>query len=117
LILKLRGFYTNTPEYKKVYQKSSFDNWQVAINTLESWNVLLPNVVVLYRELAEIRNQKAIHFNPETDENDREPSLKTIHLLSEIIQTQFGAFGPNLGLFTIYLVKHSFAKTLRQYRL
>lgn len=37
LVLILRHDYRHTPEYKNVYRKDSFDNWDVPINTLESW--------------------------------------------------------------------------------
>lgn len=44
LILLLREDYKDTPEYKQVYRKHSFDNWKLATNTLLAWNVLLPDV-------------------------------------------------------------------------
>jgi hypothetical protein len=44
--------------------------------------------------LSKIRNQKAIHFNPETDENDYTYALEAIQLLNQIISQQFSAFGP-----------------------
>ncbi len=94
LILKLRNFFRNTPEYKKVSGKQSFDNWTLAIETLNAWEVLLPEVVVAYRQLAEIRNQKAIHFNPEAETGDRQFALEAIRTLSEIIRRQFSGFGP-----------------------
>jgi hypothetical protein len=94
LILRLKEFYKSSPEYKKVYNKKSFTDWDLAIDTLEAWSVLLPDVATTYRQLAQIRHQKAIHFNPETEENDREIALEAIKTLSEIISTQFSAFGP-----------------------
>jgi hypothetical protein len=78
---------------QRVYDKESFDNWDLALNTLEAWGVLLPEVVSLYKNLAAIRNQKAIHFNPETDMNDRSYALEAIHILRDIIQRQFSGFG------------------------
>jgi hypothetical protein len=42
LILDLRNFYKNTPEYKDVYRKDSFDNWKIPIDTLSAWGVLQP---------------------------------------------------------------------------
>jgi hypothetical protein len=92
LVLHLRDDFRSTPEYKKIYRKDSFDNWDLAINTLESWEMLLPNVVTAFRELKEIRNQ-SLHFNPETDSNDREFALSAIKKLYEIISGQFIAFG------------------------
>jgi hypothetical protein len=92
LLLRLRGFYKSTPQYKNVYRKSSFDNWQLAIDTLEAWGVLLPEAVTHYKLLAGIRN-RAIHFNPDTDHNDRELALEAIKTLSRIINEQFTVFG------------------------
>lgn len=92
LLLTLRDSYRHTPEYKTVYRKSSFDDWNVAIKTLESWKILLPEAVSDYWKLARLRN-RVIHFNPETDHNDRELALDAIQTLSRIVNTQFTAFG------------------------
>lgn len=59
-----------------MYRKNSFDNWDLAINTLESWNVLLPEAVATFRELKTVRNH-SIHFNPETDKNYKEAALNS----------------------------------------
>ncbi len=92
LILLLRDYYKETKEYKKIFRKSSFDNWKLTIDTLESWNILLPQAVKKFRELHEKRNF-AVHFNPETDDNDKEMALDAIHLIQDIISIQFSAFG------------------------
>jgi hypothetical protein len=92
LLLSLRDYYRSTAEYKNVYRNSSFDNWQLAIDTLEAWNILLPLAVTEYRKLAGIRN-RSIHFDPATDRNDRSLALEAIHTLSNIIQEQFSGFG------------------------
>jgi len=100
LILLLRQDFIGTPEYKKVYRKASFDNWALAIDTLEGWNVLLPNAVNHFRTLSQVRN-RAIHFNPETDHNDRPLALEAISLLNLIIAEQFSAFGSQLWFIPI----------------
>ncbi|MBW8011322.1 MAG: hypothetical protein FVQ83_08785 [Chloroflexi bacterium] len=92
LLLTLRDYYSSSPYYKKVYDKKSFDNWEFAIQVLESWAVLLPEVVHLFFELNKLRN-RSIHFNPDTDSNDRELALEAINCLGEIIQKQFGSLG------------------------
>lgn len=92
LVLRLRKHFKDTPKYKKVYRKKSFDNWSLAIDTLDSWGVLLPTVVEWYYEL-EVARHQALHFNPDTDTNDRALALEAIQLLQDIIQEQFGAFG------------------------
>lgn len=92
LILHLRGYYKSSPEYKKVYRKDSFDNWETAIDILVSWDVLLPEPAELFRKLAGIRHQ-SIHFNPETDTSTREAALKAISVLQSIVEKQFSAIG------------------------
>ncbi|MCJ7515304.1 MAG: hypothetical protein MUO89_04980 [Dehalococcoidia bacterium] len=92
LILLLRDDYRHTPEYKTVSRKDSFDNWDIAINTLESWNVLLPDVTKEFHRLKDLRH-KAIHFRPGVDLNDRALALEAIRCLREIISNQFSAFG------------------------
>jgi hypothetical protein len=93
LVLLLREDFRNTREYKQVCRKNSFDNWDLAIGTLEKWGVLLPDVAVTYRELRDIRH-RTLHFSPETDQNDRSLSLEAINKLTEIISGQFSGFGP-----------------------
>jgi hypothetical protein len=93
LILIPREDFKGTPEYKRVYNKDSFDNWDIAIDTLAAWDVLLPVVVVEFRKLRDRRND-AIHFRPEVDENDRALALAAISNLNSILGNQFSAFGP-----------------------
>ena len=92
LILKLRDDFKNTAEYKWVYNKESLDNWDVAINTLKAWDVLLPEAVEEFRDMRDRRND-AIHFRPEVDKNARDLALAAIKSLGLIIGTQFGALG------------------------
>ncbi len=92
LLLLLRESYRITPEYKKVCRKGSFDNWDLAIDTLETWGVLLPNIASMYRDLKDIRH-KSLHFRPETDYNDRDLALEAIRKFSEIISGQFAGLG------------------------
>lgn len=92
LILSLRNDFTSTPEFRRVRNKDSFDNWDLAIKTLETWDVLLPEVAKEYRVLRDLRN-KSIHFRPEVDRNDRPLALDAIRSLGSIVGTQFCAFG------------------------
>lgn len=94
LVLRLRDEFKDTPEYKKVQDRKSFQNWDLMIDVLVSWNVLLPDVAQNFRKLKTIRNQEAVHFFPDVDFKDREIALKAIKLLSQIIQGQFAFFGP-----------------------
>jgi hypothetical protein len=92
LILILRDDYKHTPEYKTISRKDSFDNWDVPINTLESWKVLLPDIAEEFRRLKNLRH-KVIHFRPEVDRNTRALALESIRCMREIIQNQFSGFG------------------------
>jgi hypothetical protein len=92
LILDLRDHFRSTPEYKYVYRKNSFDCWSLVIDTLEVWQILLPEAVVAFRELEKLRN-RSIHFNPETASQLRADALSAADLLSRIIGQQFCAFG------------------------
>lgn len=92
LVLELRGFYTNTKEYKKVHRKSSFDNWKVPIDTLEAWGVLRPKAVQEFLNLMNLRH-RSIHFNPSTYASVKLDSLSALNHLREIIDEQFTAFG------------------------
>jgi hypothetical protein len=93
LMLLLREDFRATPEYKHVYRKDSFDNWDLPINTLSSWGVLLPTAAEPFRELAQLRNRHAIHFNPDTEMNDRLLALEAIRLMTVIITSQFSSGG------------------------
>jgi hypothetical protein len=93
LLLTLRDDYKNTPEYKKVFRKDSFDDWTIPINTLKAWDILLPDVEDKFLKLKEMRNS-ALHFRPETDQNDRGLALEAITCIKGIIGSQFSSFGP-----------------------
>lgn len=92
LVLMLREDFKNTPEFKLVYKKKSFDGWDLAINSLAAWDVLLPEVVTEFRRLRDLRNA-AIHFRPEVDRNDRALALDAIKSLTAIVGNQFCSFG------------------------
>jgi hypothetical protein len=92
LIRVLRDDFAHTPEYRKVARKESFDHWPTAIDTLSSWGVLMPDVIDGFRKLIGVRN-RAIHFNPETETNDRVLALEAIRLLDAIINGQFVVMG------------------------
>lgn len=100
MILLLRDYHKDSTEYRKVYRKDSFDNWELAISTLESWKELLPDAILKFRELHQKRNY-AIHFNPETDINDKSLALEAIHLIQDIVSIQFSSFGAQPWYFVV----------------
>lgn len=93
LVIDLRGEFTRTPEYKRVYKKRSFDNWDVAVDVLSAWNVLRNETPKLFAELARLRN-RLIHFSSALYGNERVIALETLTILSAIVTGQFGFFGP-----------------------
>lgn len=91
LILDLRDSYKSTDYYKEIYRKKSFDDWLKVIWILESWDVLLPITVTSFKKLYTKRCE-SIHFNPEVDLDPRNRALEAIHLIQDIVITQFGVF-------------------------
>ena len=94
LIIDLREFFKATPEYKRVYRKDSFDNWDIPIKTLDSWGVLRSEALLEFKALKKLRH-RSIHFNPETYAKLKEDSLAAILHVRKIIETQFGSHGPH----------------------
>lgn len=121
LILRLRDYHKGTASYKRVYDKGSFDNWNTAIDVLEEWRVFIDEVVFrawqvfainrarlskeetdlhassgvadLFRRLHSLRND-SLHFRVDLDIETRQPALRAIQLLQDIVAAQFGVEGP-----------------------
>lgn len=91
LILDMRPFFKQTPEYRRVQRNDSFDNWDVPINTLEAWNILLPEAAKELRALKRLRH-RSIHFNVSTYSTLRDDALAAILHMRAIIEQQFGSF-------------------------
>ena len=91
LILDLRSYYSHTTEFKKVHRKTSFNDWRVPIDALDTWGVLLPKAVMEFRALMALRNH-SIHFNVSTYQTLKEDALAAIIHIREIIDQQFSAF-------------------------
>lgn len=92
LIIGLRDSYKSHPLYKKIYRKDSFDSWPDAIDMLNAWGVLTPDASASFLLLNEKRNN-ALHFNQETEINDRKLALEAIKNVEEIVSHQFSRFG------------------------
>lgn len=98
MVLDLRDCFMSTESYKRVYRKSSFDNWDIPIQALDEWGVFQNETVVdEFRQLKALRN-RSLHFNMETYENVREDALSAIKSLTNIITIQFGFQGPTKWL-------------------
>lgn len=92
LIIDMRDFFKSSPEYKKVYRKTSFDNWDLPIDALDAWGVLLPEAVREFRALKMLRH-RSIHFNVSTYATLRDDALAAILHMRQTIDQQFGSFG------------------------
>lgn len=121
LVLHLRDYHKGSKYYKRVYDKKSFDNWDITIEALDEWQVFVSeevfsawksfaikrlkqhedisvlnsasSVAELFGKLCDIRNA-SLHFRIDLDFEDREPALCALHLLQDIIAIQFGIEGP-----------------------
>lgn len=91
LILDVRDYFKATAQYRYVYRKDSFDNWDVPIDALEAWDILLPEAVTEFRALKRLRH-RSIHFNVSTYDTLRDDALAAILHLRTIIEQQFGSF-------------------------
>ena len=92
LLLDLRDDFRGTPEYKAVYRKESFQDWELAVSTLETWGVLESGAAAAFLALASLRHQ-SLHFNPQTYLRLRDDALAAIGNLMTIVQNPFSAFG------------------------
>ena len=92
LVLRLRDCYSDTVSYRKVARQKSFDDWNLMITTLESWRVLLPEVVNEFRKMISTRNVM-LHFNPDTDIRDRTMAITAFRRIRTIVELQFGFDG------------------------
>jgi len=118
MLIMLRHEYKNTPEYKRVHSKKSFDNWDNLISVLGSWGVLLPEASKLFKKL-EGKRHFSIHFNKVVDRDYKQLALEAIHLVQAIVACQFSGFGKQPWYFCvpgeIYIKKEWEEKPLIKY--
>ncbi len=92
LVHALREDFRATPEYRRVADKKSVDDWGIAIATLKKWGVLESEVAKAFDELRRVRHG-SLHFRPEVEGDVRPQALAAIKLLQHIVDGQFGVFG------------------------
>tara|TARA_R110002049_G_scaffold308226_2_gene511407 strand:- start:2087 stop:2926 length:840 start_codon:yes stop_codon:yes gene_type:complete len=92
LILDLKEGHIDSKEYNEVADQKSFSNWKLMINTLDAWDILLPEVVSEFKTLMKIRH-KSIHFNQKLTSDLRKYSLDAIMTIQKILFKQFSGFG------------------------
>ncbi|MBD2743485.1 hypothetical protein [Coleofasciculus sp. FACHB-1120] len=66
LVLKTRRYFTSHRDYKKIYDKASFDDWEKMLSLIFDWKLIPENAINLFRDLKPIRHQ-SIHYNENYD--------------------------------------------------
>lgn len=66
LVLKSRDHFKSNREYKRIYRKDSFDDWEQMLSLISDWKLVPERAVELLRGLIPIRHQ-SIHYNEEYD--------------------------------------------------
>ncbi|MCZ6489224.1 MAG: hypothetical protein O7A06_01685 [Acidobacteria bacterium] len=89
LLLRLREYYKDSPSYKIVCDKASFDDWNNAIDRLLEWSVLPNEIEGSYRDLSKIRHH-SIHFK---DLSDLEKESKAGKALADVLKITSALFG------------------------
>ncbi|WP_298876532.1 hypothetical protein [uncultured Bradyrhizobium sp.] len=92
LVIDLREEFRDTPDYKRVYRKQSFDNWSLAIEVLSNWSALRGDTPQTFRQLNALRNI-LIHFDATIFDNERALALEALSLIGRLVSAQFGFFG------------------------
>ena len=100
LILKTRNYYRTTPEYKTIYRKKSFDQWEKPIEVLETWGVIAPVVADAFRRLKVHRND-SIHYRDGYP--FAENAKSAVFELFEVINGQFN-YSKREDLFWVFTV-------------
>jgi len=105
MVIRLYSSFPKSRKYRKarsIALNGGCDDWNVLIDILKEWDVLLPEesyqdisyaaVSDQFRELKSLRDQ-AVHYNGEAIEaNVRGEALRAIHVLQSILLRQFGLF-------------------------
>jgi len=86
LLIKTRAYFKSSNDYKKIYRKDSFENWDEPIRILNDWQIIDSNVVTAFKSLKKFRND-SIHYS--NGYNFEANSHDAVAALSEIIDKQF----------------------------
>jgi hypothetical protein len=102
LMLRLRDYHKSSRWYKKIYNKNSFDNWDLCIKVLRDWGILSAGLSDTFDELKEIRHQ-SIHFQDLPDLEAR-----SINALKEVMKVTDSLFGMRADV--LFMHGHFFIK-------
>ncbi|MBI2872493.1 MAG: hypothetical protein HYY00_04795 [Chloroflexi bacterium] len=94
LVVRLRAHFRHTLEYKKVYNKDSFQNWVPVINILAKWGILDEKAAERLKRLYSIRLE-AIHIT--TLKNVSGKAREALEIYSETVSHLFGPSGDLAG--------------------
>lgn len=86
LIIKTRDYFKTSPHYKKLYRKSSFDQWELPIQALSEWGMIDEDLSEAFQQLKQFRND-SIHYNSRYDFELN--SHDALVALAKIIDQQF----------------------------
>lgn len=86
LVIKTRDYFKHSPRYKKVYNKTSFADWDLPIELLAEWKIISDEVAKAFSGLKKYRND-SIHYNEGYDFEAN--SHDALRLLGEIVNRQF----------------------------
>ena len=86
LVLRLRVYFKETPVYKRIYRKKSFDDWPLMIGVLHDWKVLSDQAAEKCTRLLELRLE-SVHLGELHDAESKAKEALTIY--SEVIASLF----------------------------
>lgn len=87
LILRLREYYKCSKSYKKIYRKDGIQNWDLAIEVLQDWNIIDDHLADIYDKLHKVRIE-AVHLKAVRD--FRAEALFALQQIMEITDALFG---------------------------
>lgn len=87
LIKKIKDHHKDSPFYKKIHQKESIDNWNLAIEILSKWNVIQSQTIINFNKLKDLRH-RSIHYEPIHDLRHR--ALSALRCIMSITKDLFG---------------------------
>ena len=92
LVLTLRGDFKSSEHYKKIYNKGSIDDWELAKNILKDWGVVSAETAAMFDKLKKLRNESVHYQNQNLHVSARDEALAAIHLIQLIVDNVFSPY-------------------------